>query len=152
MVALMVERTLDDTHGEPARAARALVAGNPSPAWLDTYMHQLSTLRSTTQLSQILEVWALSQAEFAEMMGVSRQAVGKWLDRLPSDRHVAIATLAAATDLLVHYVRRDRIPAVVRRAAPALGNRSLLDLVAAGEHDAVLLATRTMFDPAGALA
>jgi hypothetical protein len=42
-------------------------------------------------------------------------------------------------------VKRERIPAVVRRPAPALDNRSLLDLVAAGDSRGALVACREMF-------
>lgn len=149
MVAFMTSERTELLSAEPNRAARMLIDHDPSADWLDAFMNHVTTLRSASELTDVLTVWGLSQAEFAEAMGVSRQAVGKWLERLPADRLVTIANLAAATELLVHYVRRERIPAVVRRPAPALGNRSLLDLVTAGEHAAVLVATRHMFDPAG---
>lgn len=137
---------------EPELAARLLADGNPSDEWLDSFMHRLASLRSSGQLVQILHAWDLSQAEFAELMGVSRQAIGKWLNRLPAERHVAVANLAAATEVLTHYVRAERIPAVVRRPAPALAGRSLVDLIADGDTAGVLVATRRMFDPAGAVA
>lgn len=152
MVALMMDSHHDLFHDEPDVAARLLIEGTASAEWLDSFMHQLTSLRSSHQLAVVLDVWGLSQAEFAETIGVSRQAIGKWLDRLPADRQVLVATLGAATDLLVHYVRRERIPAVVRRPAPALGNRSLLDMVAGGDIDELLGVTRRMFDPAGAIA
>jgi hypothetical protein len=57
-----------------------------------------------------------------------------------------VADLAAATDLLDRYVKRERIAAVVRREAPALDGRSLLDLAEGGDTEAVLARTREMFD------
>ena len=43
-------------------------------------------------------------------------AVSKWLEQGgPAERVETVADLAAATDLLVRYLQRDRIPAVVRR-------------------------------------
>jgi hypothetical protein len=54
--------------------------------------------------------------------------------------------LATATDLLDRYLRRDRIPAVVRRPAEALGGRSLLEMAEAGQSAAVVTAVRQMFD------
>ena len=127
-------------------AAIILAKRSEDPDWLDTLSQQLSSGRSGHQLSRILEVWGLSKAEFANLMGVSRQAVGKWSANVPADRSVDIANLAAATDLLVHYIRRDRIPAVVRRPASALDDRSLIDLVGSGQTEAVLDACRQMFD------
>lgn len=129
-------------------AAIILAKRSEDPGWLDTLSQQLSCRRSGHQLARILEVWGLSQAEFANLMGVSRQAVGKWSANVPADRSVDIANLAAATDLLVHYVRRDRIPAVVRRPASALDDRSLIDLVGSGQTESVLNACRRMFDAA----
>ena len=80
-------------------------------------------------------------------MGVTQQAIAKWIDGagVPAERAPQIAELAAATDLLEHYLKASRIPAVVRRPAPALGGGSLLELVAAGATDELLAATRDMF-------
>jgi hypothetical protein len=78
---------------------------------------------------------------------VTRQAVSKWLTRgVPAERAEEVADLAAATDLLVRHLKRDRVPAVVRRRSPALGGRSLLDLLAASHTREVLEACRAMFD------
>jgi transcriptional regulator with XRE-family HTH domain len=137
---------------DPQLAAERLLDVEPEGPWLDAFLERLTTLRRSRGLADVLDTWGLSQAEFAELVGVSRQAVGKWLTRLPSEREVMVADLAAATDVLVHYVRRERIPAVVRRSAPGLGDRSMLDLIAAGESAEILTATRAMFDPAGAVA
>ncbi len=64
---------------------------------------------------------------------------------MPPERAGAVADLAAATDLLVHHLKRDRIPAVVRRPIPALDGVSLVDLLARGDTRAVLAACRDMF-------
>ena len=90
--------------------------------------------------------WGVSQAEAARLLGVSRQAVGKWLARgAPPARADALADLAAATELLTRYLKRDRIPAVVRRPIPALGGVSLMDLLARGDTRSLLRACRDMF-------
>jgi hypothetical protein len=57
----------------------------------------------------------------------------------------AVSDLAAATDLLVRYLKRDRIPAVVRRRSALLDGRSLLELAAAGRTRDLLRACRDMF-------
>lgn len=140
---------------DPAAVAGELVEAQSSdPAWLDAFSEALDRRRAGHQLETVLAVWGLSQSEAARRLGVSRQAVSKWLaGGVPADRVEALADLSAATDLLVRSLRRDRIPAVVRRPAPALGGESLLDLVGRGETRAVLDACRTMFDfAAGATA
>jgi predicted transcriptional regulator len=129
----------------PERAAALLVAER-SATWVEQFIAALDRRLAAESLGRILATWDLSQAEAARLFGVSRQAVGKWLTGgVPADRAVAVADLAAATDLLVRYLRRDRIPAVVRRAASVTGGRSLLD-VAAEYPGAALDAVRGMFD------
>ena len=137
-------RTLDD---DPvAFAAHLAGTYRDTPGWLDRFADELDRLRAVADLRRVLEAWALSQAEAARMFGVSRQAVAKWLATgVPPERAIPVANLAAATDLLVHYLRRDRIPAVVRRSSPSLGGRSLVELAAA-DTAAALRATRDMFD------
>jgi predicted transcriptional regulator len=101
----------------------------------------------------VLDVWGLSASEASRLFGVSRQAVSKWLVQgVPSERIETVGDLTAATDLLVRYLKPDRIPATVRRKASHVGDRSLLDLVATGDSGGVLEACRAMFDFSGAQA
>lgn len=137
--------------GDPASAAAEVVAAHADDrVWLDRFAEALDRQRRVGQLERIRSGWGLSLAETARLFGVSRQAVAKWRDRgVPSERAEALADLAAATDLLTHYLERDRIPAVVRRPASALGGQSLVDVAAAGRAGEVLRACREMFDVAG---
>ena len=103
--------------------------------------------RGAASLRRTLRLWALSQTEAAKLFRVSRQALHKWLAHgIPADRAETVADLAAATDLLDHYLQRDRIPAVVRRSAPELGGQSLMGLLQSDGGHAVLMACRKMFD------
>jgi hypothetical protein len=129
----------------PGKAARILVQ-QADERWLSELQRSLDRERAQVDLDRILAVWGLSQAEAAELFGVSRQAIGKWRARgLPVGRLGAVTDLAAATDLLVRHLKRDRIPAVVRRRTERLGDQSLLDLVAAGRTREMLDACRRMF-------
>jgi len=132
----------------PAKAAEALVSeGAADPDWLDAFADAFEQRRSAKAFERVLRVWGLSQAEAGRRFGVSRQAVGKWIaGGIPAEREAAVADLAAATDVLVHYLQRDRIPAVVQRPIPALDGVSLLDLLGDGRHRDVLEACRAMFD------
>lgn len=113
---------------------------------VDEVAVELDRLRRVTPLAHVVAVWDLSFTDVAAMFSVSRQAVAKWMSAgVPADRSPAVADLAAATDLLVHHLKRDRIPAVVRRAAPGLGGASLFQLAAAGDTRGVLAGTRAMF-------
>ena len=137
--------TIDALSPEDA-AEQIFSAHRHERAWLDLFTESLDRRRAAEAFARTLEVWDLNQAEAARLFGVSRQAIGKWLRRgVPAERARAVADLAAATDLLVHYLKRDRIPAVVRRPIPALRGVSLLGLLAQGNTQALLAACRDMF-------
>lgn len=131
---------------DPREAAEHLV-GTHSAEWLDVFSEALQRQRAGGELRRILQVWGLSQSEAARRFGVSRQSVAKWLaSGVPASRVASIADLSVATDLLEHYLKRERIPGVVRRTAAALDDRSLLDLLETGDHRAVVKGCRAMFD------
>jgi hypothetical protein len=111
----------------------------------------LERRRSADAFVRVLAIWDLNQSQAARLFGISRQAMSKWLTQgVPAERSSAVADLATATDILARYLKRDRFGAAVRRKAPALQGRSLLDLVAAGETDAALHACREKFSFANA--
>ena len=131
----------------PREAAEKLaVAHRGQRGWLDAFAEQLDHYRAGQSLARTLSVWDVSQSQAARLFGVSRQAVSKWIEGgVPAERTEAVADLAAATDLLVHYLKRERVPAVVRRAAAAIGNQSFLDLWAVGRTTVLLETCRAMF-------
>ena len=100
--------------------------------WVAEFADELDRRLSGRQVWRIMRVWGLSRTAAGELFGVSRQAVSKWLaEGVPAERAEQTADIAAITDLLSHYVKRDRIPAVVRRRAPGLEGMSLVELIAA---------------------
>ena len=141
-------------------AERVFRAHEQDSVWLDRFAECLAGYReglaggtslaarqSGLDLVRTIGVWQLSQAKAAALFGVSRQAFAKWLQRgVPADHAVAVADLKAATDLLERYLKRDRIPAVVRRPIARLDGVSLLDLMGRGGTGRLLSACRDMFD------
>jgi hypothetical protein len=128
-------------------AAAATIAAAADPGWTRRFVDELDRAVRTEPLERFTELWGLSNAGAANVFGVSRQAFSKWLKTgPPAGRSESIANISAATDRLDRYVKRERIPAVVRRSAPALGDRSLLDLASAGETREVAEAVEAMFD------
>lgn len=128
-------------------AGRLVEASRDRPEWLAAFAGELESRALVDQLPRVLAIWGLSASEGARLFGVSRQALSKWRTRgVPAERLEMIANLAAATDLLLRYLKVDRIPAAVRRKARRLGGRSLLDLVAEGDSRGALEACRAMFD------
>ena len=130
----------------PRAAAHAVVALGDD-GWTQQFLAALAEEVRPDPLERVMSAWALSAAATGRMFGVSRQAVAKWRAHgVPEDRLVALADLEAATDVLERYVRVDRIPAVVRRPAGVLGDRSLLDLAMAGSFEEVRRGAAHMLD------
>ena len=107
---------------DPAVAAEAvagaLTVNGVSPTWMNRFLTQLDHIAERGQLARVLDIWSLSKAEAGRVFGVSRQAVDKWLSRgVPEERRAPVADLEATTDLLLRYLKRDRVAAVVRRPA-----------------------------------
>lgn len=135
------------TMSTPEEVAERLATEAPDEAWLRALVDDLDRRIATTPLERLLSLWGLSGAEAGRMFGVSRQAFARWRSSgVPPARADAVAALATATDLLDRYVKRERIPAVVRRSAPALEGRSLYELACEGRHDEVRDAAARMFD------
>lgn len=129
------------------KAAAATIAAAADPDWTRQFVDELDRAVRTDPLERFVELWGLSNSAAASVFGVSRQAFSKWLKTgVPVIRADAVGNLAAATDLLDRYVKRERIPAVVRRPAPVLGDSSLLDLASNGETRRVAEAVEQMFD------
>ena len=132
---------------DPDDAAEQIITAHRNEGvWLDAFLDCLERRRGGQSFARTLKTWGLSQADAARVFDVSRQAVGKWLrGGVPTERAEAFSDLAAATDLLVHYLKRERIPAVVRRPIRRLGGVSLMDLLARGDTQALLATCRDMF-------
>lgn len=141
----MVGNTVELTDLAPNEAARVLVR-SADEVWLSELQRSLDRQRARAGFDRVLAVWNLSQTDAAGLFGVTRQAIAKWRARgVPASRIEAVADLSAATDLLIRHLKRDRIPAVVRRGSAQLGGLALLDLIDQGRTRDVLLACRRMF-------
>jgi len=102
-------------------------------------------------LERIREIFGLNRTGAAELFGVRRQALEGWeRNGVPAERQTKLASVGAIADLLSVQLKADRIPAVVRRPAPAYGGRSILEAIAVDEEERVLEALRGGFDWASA--
>ena len=115
--------------------------------WLETFSEQWNRRLPSISLARTLQVWNLNEDEAAEIFGVRSRTVKQWLDQgIPSEMEQRLSDIAAATDLLIHYLKRDRIPAVVRRPIDSLGGRSLMTLLSDRDTRGVLETCRNMFE------
>ena len=131
----------------PHDLAEQIIARAPSREWLRAFTDDLDREIRRDPLERLLALWDLSASQAALAFSVSRQALSKWRrSGVPADRIPALMDLSEATDLLDRQVRRERIPAVVRRPAETLGGQSLLDLALEGRHAEVRDAVAAVFD------
>ncbi len=103
--------------------------------------------RCASPLRRAMTTLDLTSSDVAQLMGVTRQAVDKWLlTGPPADRAQKIGAIAEIADVLRHRLR-DGMPAVVaRRAAPAYGDRSMLELIADDQHEWLRESVKDSFD------
>ncbi len=89
----------------------------------------------------------LSSSDIADLMGVKRQAVDKWLlAGAPTERMGKLGALAEIADILRYRLRDGMPPVVVRRSADAYGGRTMLAVIAQGDHEWLLRSTKDSFD------
>lgn len=104
-----------------------------------------------SSLERIARVLDLSQTELGKAFGVTRQAVGRWLEEgVPPARQPKVLVVAQIVDLLERNLIPGRIPAVARAKAPAYGGLSMLDLIGQDRHQELLESVRASFDWAAA--
>lgn len=144
---------MDQTLRTPQETVEQLMAEAPDAAWLRAVIDALDQHLRVRPLIRLQEVWGLSDAEAARMFDISRQTLSRWREHgIPPKHMSALADLSIATDALAHYVKRERIPALVRRQAHNLGNCSLYELACAGRYSEIRAAVAKMFDLHRALA
>ncbi len=135
-------------NGRDARdlAAEIVRAYDRDPAWLDAFADELDRRRGGAALERLVRVWGLSYTEAGQLFGVTRQALQKWIRQgVPSERAGAVADAARITDLLIHHLERDRIPAVVRQPAVGMDGLTLIEQFRTQGSTAALETTRAMF-------
>ena len=135
-----------DTSIAPEEMANELV-DSADADWLRDLVDALDRRVRTEPLRRLTTLWDLSNAAAARMFGVSRQAFSKWLATgPPAERVDDVTAVDDITTLLDRYVKRERIPAVVRRQSPRLGNASIIERLEDGDHAETAELVRSMFD------
>lgn len=131
---------------EPNEMARELV-DSADVDWLRQLVDALDRELRTEPLERLTALWDLSNAAAARIFGVSRQAYAKWLDKgPPADRADDVAAVDNITALLDRYVKRERIPAVVRRPSPKLGDESIIERLESGDYEQTAALVADTFD------
>ena len=127
------------------RALEIVAAEDDS--WVREFVDALDREVRRRPLERFAQLWDLSNSGAARCFGVSRQAYSKWLAAgPPPDRADDLSQVDSITDLLDRYVKRERIPAVVRRPAAVFGGVSLIEALEAGRYRQAASAVAAMFD------
>jgi len=130
----------------PDEAARELIE-TADVGWLRDLVDALDRQVRTEPLNRLTTLWDLSNAAAARIFGVSRQAFSKWLvSGPPADRIDDVAAVDDITSLLDRYVKRERIPAVVRRPSVRFGDQSIVERLEAGDYQRTADMARELFD------
>jgi hypothetical protein len=108
----------------------------------------LDTLDEPGPLEGAMRAFDLDTTTTAQLFGVSRQAVARWLreGRVPAERQAKAAALASVADLLERKLKRGRLPGIARRSADAYGGLTMLEMVAADRHEELLRSVRESFE------
>lgn len=115
--------------------------------WIRELVDALDREIRRRPLERVIAFWDLSNAGAARLFGVSRQAFSKWLvNGPPADRADDVSRVETVSDLLDRYVKRERIPAVVRRPAAVLDDRSIIETLEQGGYQETAEAVASMFD------
>ena len=115
--------------------------------WLRDLVDALDREVRVAPLDRLVTLWDLSNAGAARLFGISRQAFAKWLaDGPPASRVDDVTSVDNITQLLDRYVKRERIPAVVRRSADLLGGASILETVETGDYELAADVVTKTFD------
>jgi len=108
---------------------------------------QLDQELASRPLDRVARLWDVSATQLGRMFDVSRQAATTWLhEGPPAARADQIALLDQSSNLLEQWIKRERIPAVVRRPVEQLGGRSRLDVALAGEFETLRAELLDTFD------
>lgn len=98
------------------------MTGNPSPS-------------SAAGLRRIRDLWALEEQDLARVFDVSADEIRRWVvDGVPEIHVLHLSDLVVATDTLQGRLRRETVAEIVRRPAPTLQGRSLLQLALAHRY------------------
>ena len=98
-------------------------------------------------MRSLLSSWQLSIAEAGRLFGVTRQAMQQWLaGDVPPARQPKMLAVVRIADLLGRNLRPERIPGIVRSAAPGYDGATMLQLIAQDRHQELLDSVARSFD------
>ncbi len=103
-----------------------------------------------SELEDIREVFGLSKAEVADLLGRRPQSLIEWETRgIPPDRRASVERLLDLAHLFRRRVIASRIPEIVRMPDSWLGGRSILETLRADGVDPIYAYLGRLFNYGG---
>jgi len=131
-------------HGESRRLSTDSRSWEPAQ-FLRLATRELDAARDP--LDRVADVFALRDTDLAKLFGVSRQRIAQWRDDgVPLAHQPKLNAIARIADVLERNLVVERIPGIVRTAAPAFGERTLLEQIERDEHDDAFRRVEESFD------
>lgn len=149
VVTVLIDRFRGFTGGRPQECVQ--LSSDIDTHLFSWFLKAVATVElereSSSPLRRAMTILDLTSSEMADLMGVKRQAVDKWLLASPPvDRAAKIAVISEIADILHHRLRDGLPAAVARRPADAYGGRSMLELIKNDEHEWLHQSVRNSFD------
>lgn len=102
---------------------------------------------SSQPLERAMKILKLTASEMGRLLGVSRQAVEKWMvSGVPAERSARITTMDEIATVLHQHLRQGAVPGVVRKEADAFEGGTILEALARGQEQDVLDRVKASFD------
>ena len=104
-----------------------------------------------SELEEIREIFGLSWAELADLLGCRTQSVLKWETRgIPSDKRATVERLLDLAHVFSKRVIASRIPEIVRTPDAWLGGRTILETLRTEGVDPIYAYLSRLFAYSGA--
>jgi DNA-binding transcriptional regulator YdaS (Cro superfamily) len=110
----------------------------------------MATATTANPLTEILDVFGLSQSELADLFAVRQPSLAQWIAHgVPAKRRASVEAFHDLALALTREVIPSRIPEIVRRKDAWLGNRSMLEVMRADGPEPVWTYLARLFRYAG---
>ena len=102
------------------------------------------------QLEEISEIFGLTRAEMADLLGRRAQSVAEWEIRgIPREKRASVERLFDLAQVFRKRVIASRIPEIVRTPDAWLGNRSILETLRTDGVDPIYTYLARLFSYSG---
>ena len=105
---------------------------------------------ATAELEEIRDIFGLTQAEMADLLGRRAQSIAEWETRgIPRDKRASVERLLDLAHLFRKRLIPSRIPEIVRTPDEWLGNRTILETLRTDGVDPIYAYLARLFQYSG---